>query len=209
MNDIEAYQKYPHLRYWYNKLWFSEKMGYNCGPASIAPKISGWYVVRPIMNLSGMGVGASKIWIDKGDYTKVPPGYFWCEWFEGSQYSVTYEWRDYWHAISCWRGVKEDTNLSRFEKWVKTDFYPQLNSEYNELHTVGKINIEFIEDKPIEVHLRTSPDPEFNELIPVWKIINYEKFIDKYKKIGYSYIISYDDAEGFLETPRLGFLVKN
>jgi hypothetical protein len=207
MNDIQAYKTYPYLRQWYNKLWLSERLGYNCGPASIAPDISGFYITRPIMNLSGMGVGASKIWIEKGDYTKVMPGYFWCEYFEGNQYSVTYEWRGYWYPVSCWKGIKKDTNLSKFEKWIKTDFYPILKDDYNVLHPVGRINIEFIENKPIEVHLRSSPDPDYNELIPVWK--GDEELIDRYIKIGYNYIINYDDAEGFLKVPRIGFLVRN
>lgn len=210
MNDIQAYQSYPHLRHWYNKLWLSEQLGYNCGPASIAPAVSGLYIIRPIMNLSGMGVGAKKIWIDAGDYSKVPPGYFWCEWFEGNQYSVTYQWKDYtsgWHAISCWQGIKEDDNLSKFTKWLKTDFYPPIGIMFHELADIEKINIEYIGDKIIEVHLRTSPDPDYNELIPVWK--GDEEVVDKYTKIGYDYIISYDDAEGFLDLPRVGFLVKN
>lgn len=210
MNDIEAYQEYPHLRHWYNKLWLSEQLGYNCGPASIAPKTSGLYIVRPIINLSGMGIGAKKTWIDAGDLTKVPPGYFWCEWFEGDQYSVTYQWYDYnigWKPISCWQGLKEDENLSKFSKWVKTEFYPNIGIFFHELADVEQINVEYIEDKIIEVHLRTSPDPDYNELIPVWA--GDEEVVDKYTKLGYSYIISFDNAEGFLDTPRVGFLVKN
>ena len=210
MNDIEAYQSYPHLRHWYNKLWLSEQLGYNCGPASIAPRISGNYIIRPIMNLSGMGVGAKKVWIDAGDHSKVPPGYFWCEWFYGNQYSVTYEWQDYyngWKSISCWQGVKEDDNLSKFIKWIRTDFYPNIGIMFHELADLDKINIEYIEDKIIEVHLRTSPDPDYNELIPVWK--GDEEVVDKYIKMGYSYLSNYDDAEGFLDLPRVGFLVKN
>jgi hypothetical protein len=207
MNDIKAYNTYPQLRSWYNKLWLSENLDYYCGPAGIAPEISNWYIVRPIINLSGMGVGARKIWIDKGDYSKVEPGYFWCEWFKGNQYSVTYEWDCGWKPLSCWQGFKDEDNLSQFTKWLKTDFYPELNKFYDELSVVKRINIEFIENKPIEVHLRVSPDPNYNELIPVWE--NQEKMIDKYTKMGYSYIISYDNAEGFLNCPRLGFLVKN
>ena len=210
MNDIQAYQSYPHLRHWYNKLWLSEQLGYNCGPASIAPKLSGVYIIRPIMNLSGMGVGAKKIWIDSGDYSKVPPGYFWCEWFDGYQYSVTYQWQEWsaeWEPISCWKGIKEDDNLSKFTKWVKTDFYPNIEIMFHELSDIEKINVEYIDDKIIEVHLRTSPDPDYNELIPVWK--GDEEVVDKYTKVGYNYIISYDDAEGFLDLPRIGFLVKN
>jgi hypothetical protein len=162
------------------------------------------------MNLSGMGVGAKKVWIDAGDHSKVPPGYFWCEWFYGNQYSVTYEWQDYyngWKSISCWQGVKEDDNLSKFIKWIRTDFYPNIGIMFHELADLDKINIEYIEDKIIEVHLRTSPDPDYNELIPVWK--GDEEVVDKYIKMGYSYITNYDDAEGFLDLPRVGFLVKN
>lgn len=210
MNDIEVYIEYPHLRHWHNKLWLSEQLGYNCGPASIPPKESGWYIVRPIINLSGMSVGAKKIWIDARDHTKVPPGYFWCEWFDGNQYSVTYQWHDYsdgWKPISCWQGFKEESNLSKFSKWLKTDFYPPIGIFFHELADFNKINIEYIENNPIEVHLRTSPNPEYNELIPVWK--GQEELVDKYTKIGYDYITGYEDADGFLDTPRLGFLVKN
>lgn len=207
MDDIEAYQSYPHLRHWYNKLWVSELLGYDCGPSGVSPKKTGWYIVRPMMNLHGMGVGARKVWIEENENSKVPPGYFWCEWFEGNQYSVTYNWAGHWSPESCWQGIKEYDNLTKFEKWIRADKYPSIGLIYDELHIVGKINIEFIEENPIEVHLRTSPDPDYDELIPVWKNDNF--LVDNLKEKGYSYITSYDNAGGFLSNPRLGFLVKN
>jgi len=208
MNDIEAYREYPYLTHWYNKLWVSEQLKYHCGPAGLAPDVSGWYVVRPIVNLSGMGIGAKKIWIDAGDCKQVPPGYFWCEWFDGRQFSVTYRWEGWsWVPVSCWEGIKSDEDLSKFSKWIKTDHYPPLGIFFHELADLEMINVEYIEDKPIEVHLRSSPDPDYNELIPVWK--DQENIVDKHVVMGYSYISSYDDGEGFLEIPRLGFLVKN
>ena len=169
VEDSEAYRKYPQLVHWYNKLWLSERLGYRCGPAGIAPEASGWYIVRPIMNLLGMGIGAEKVWIDKDDYTKVRPGYFWCEWFDGRQYSITYRWEGSWVPISCWEGMKDEDDLSRFYKWIKSSHYPSLSHLFNELSDIETINIEYIENFPIEVHLRTSPDPIYNELIPVWK----------------------------------------
>jgi hypothetical protein len=57
------------------------------------------------------------------------------------------------------------------------------------------------------VHLRTSPDPDYNELIPVWK--GDEEVVDKYTKIGYNYIKGYENGDGFLHITRIGFLVKN
>jgi hypothetical protein len=207
INDIEAYKRYKHHRKWFNKLWFAEAMGYECGPASIPPKKSDWYIVRPIMNLSGMSLNAEKKWIGSYDLTKVNPGFFWCEWFEGEQYSVTYEYKEKFEPISCWKAERDVNNLTKFKKWIRADYYPQLPTFFNELSDISKINVEFIDDKPIEVHLRTSPDPDYDELIPVWADNTY--IVDIYTKIGYDYINLFDDAEGFLKIPRLGFLVKN
>lgn len=207
MEDSDVYRKYPYLTHWYNKLWLSEQLGYSCGPSGVPPTASGWYVVRPIMNLLGMGIGAEKVWIDKDDYTQVRPGYFWCEWFDGRQFSVTYEWQGSWIPVSCWEGMKGEDNLSKFHRWTKASHYPELGPTFDELSIVEKINAEFIEDRLIEVHLRTSPDPSYDELIPVWK--GQEKMIDIHTKMGYSYILDYDDGGGFLEPARIGFLVKN
>lgn len=208
MDDIQAYRKYPELTNWYNKLWLSEKLGYDCGPASIAPTRSGWYIVRPIINLSGMGAGAKKTWIEAGDAKKVPLGYFWCEWFEGRQYSLTYEWKGHWwNAVSSWEGIKDEENLSKFHRWERCDYLPEIDISFHELSRVRKINIEFIENHPIEVHLRTSPNPDYDILIPIW--LGEENLVDKYEKMGYSYIHAQENADGFLDITRLGFMVKN
>ena len=182
-------------------------MGYKCGPTGLAPDVTDHYIVRPIYNLSGMGVGSKVIKIEAGDVTKVPPGYFWCEFIAGIQYSATYEFVDgRWKSISCWQGTNDINNLSRFVSWIRSTYKPKVPSQFNELHDVGRINIEFIGDKPIEVHLRESPDPNYDELIPVWddNSVNKEAYLSR----GYRYIESYDDANGFLEIPRIGFLVK-
>ena len=58
MQDDDSYILYPHHRKWFNKLYVAELFGYDCGPAGVAPTKDGTYVIRPIYNLSGMGVGA-------------------------------------------------------------------------------------------------------------------------------------------------------
>ena len=207
IHDFEAWEKYPHHHKWFNKLYLAEIMGYKCGPTGLAPDVTDHYIVRPIYNLSGMGVGSKVIKIEAGDVTKVPPGYFWCEFIAGIQYSATYEFVDgRWKSISCWQGTNDINNLSRFVSWIRSTYKPKVSSQFNELHDVGRINIEFIGDKPIEVHLRESPDPNYDELIPVWadNSVNKEAYLSR----GYRYIESYDDANGFLEIPRIGFLVK-
>jgi hypothetical protein len=204
--DPEAYKLFKHHRKWFNKLYVSEMFGYNCGPCGIAPEISEEYIVRPIYNLTGMGVGASVKYIEAGDVSKTPPGYFWCEYFYGDQYSVTYEYDNGWKPLNCWKGHNQKNDLSRFSRWSKDSHYPALPDIFEELSDVGRINVEFIKDKPIEVHLRVSPDPEYNTIIPIWE--GDKKTLDSCIEMGYTYVESFDNADGFLETPRLGFMVK-
>lgn len=207
MEDCQAWKAYPDKRKWFNKLWLSDSLGYNCGPCGVAPETSNYYIVRPIYNLSGMGAGARRQWIDADDYTQVEPGYFWCEFFEGRQFSVTYDFvNNCWEADKSWLAVRNIRNLTKFHIWTRNDHAPKLPSLFDQLSDVKRINVEFIEDKPIEVHLRDSPDPDYDIIIPIWK--GEQKIIDKYVESGYTYIKSFDDADGFIETPRLGFVVK-
>lgn len=210
MNDAEAYLEFKDHRKWFNKLWLTEELGYNCGPSGIAPNKSGYYIVRPIMNISGMGAGAEKIYIDSGDISKTPPGYFWTEWFDGEQYSVNFEWSKYWKQTSCWKAERDVENLYKFKKWTRhNNTIFNLGSLFNDINVqkITKINVEFIEHLPIEVHLRQSPDPDYDEIVPIWS--GDENLVDIYRKLGYNYIIDHDDADGFIKQKRLGFMVKN
>jgi hypothetical protein len=165
-----------------DKLILSRTLGYICGPSGMDVPKPGWYIVRPCVNIRGLGLGAEKKWLDR-DTHHLPIGSFWCEWFEGRQYSVTYRWDEWsWIPVSCWEGIKDDENLSKFHKWIRTDHYPPLGILFHELSDLEMINVEYIEDKPIEVHLRTSPNPDYNELIPVWK--GQEKMVDKHIDMG-------------------------
>jgi hypothetical protein len=211
LHDFEAWEKYPNYHNWFNKLWLSERLGYNCGPCGTTPKESGTYIVRPIYNLSGMGVGASLKQLTPGDFSQVPPGYFWCEVLTGNHFSATFEFQHdvnpYWKPISCFQGARTSPEMYRFSAWQRTDYFPPVPRIFNELCEIKRINIEFKGDSAIEVHLRDSPDPDYDEIIPVWKG-DEEKGLDIYTEMGYTYIQSYDDADGFLKTPRLGFMVK-
>jgi hypothetical protein len=198
--DRDAWEIWPHHRKWFDKLWFSLQQGYRCGPTGVAPSTDGYYVVRPIYNLSGMGVGARKQYISTGDRTKVEPGYFWCEWFDGAQHSVTYEWDKKWVPVSSWHGVLKPKSLTRFLKWQKSSFMPELPAHFDVLQDVGLINVEFIGNNPIEVHLRPSPDPhEYAEYIPVWA----DESIPHDNPM---WVESFDNADGFLDTARIGFI---
>jgi len=213
LDDEAAYKAFPKHRKWFNKLWLAEQLGYECGPCGVAPSRSDRYIVRPIYNLAGMGVGAEFKYIEAGDYNRVPPGYFWCEILKGRHLSVSYEFRHdtnpYWKPVSGWYGeYYEEDVVWKFKRWtrMKEADYPVLPRFFNELSSISRINVEFKENKPFEVHLRDTPNPNYDELMPVWE--GDEKAIDKYVEMGYLYIPNRQDADGFLKVPRVGFLVK-
>lgn len=213
IEDCDAYQKYKHHRKWFNKLWLAHKFNHVCGPAGSDIPKDDMYVVRPIYNLGGMGAGASLMQLKQDDYRSVPPGYFWCEYFNGTHYSVNYEWKtDHitggeWKGTSCWVGVNMPLNLSKFVEWQRSSFIPEAPKELNELSDVKDINVEFIGDKVIEVHLRPSPDPEYDHIIPVWTSdVGPKK--EHMEMHGYEFIDAYDDGNGYIDDPRVGFLVK-
>lgn len=201
-DDVSAWHKYPHHRNWFNKLWLSEQLGYCCGPGGVPVPEKNLYIVRPIYNLRGMGAGAKIKEITTEDLISVPPGYFWCEIFQGNHYSIDLEWDNKWHLVSVFQGVNSPDKLYKFEKWIKKDLIWQAPSFLDTLQDCVYINVEVIGDKIIEVHLRTSPDPNYTEIIPVWE---NEKISVSHE---YTWIESFDDADGFIEQKRLGFFVK-
>ena len=218
MQDDDAYSKYPHHRKWFNKLYIAELFGYDCGPSGTAPTKDGTYIVRPIYNLSGMGVGAEVKEIKAGDCTATPAGYFWCEYLTGKHYSANYRWkydRDMqdgkwlqpWKGFSCWEGTNMPINLTKFVEWKRSDYIPEVPDELVCLRDVEVINVEFKGNQVIEVHLRPSPDPDYDHIIPVWASdLGVKK---QHMEIhGYNFVESYDDADGQLDDPRIGFLVK-
>lgn len=213
MEDFEAWKSFPHMRQWFDKLYLAQSMGYDCAPGGVPPTKSGYYCVRPIYNIDGMSVGARKQWIDAGDRTGIEPGYFWCEWFDGDQYSVTYEAEldslYGYNQKSCFKADRDVDRLFRFKKWTRSSLHIPLPYRLEDefmFSGVSIINVEMIGNKVIEVHLRDTPDPDYDELIPVWS--DEQQIVDIYTKMGYTYIEAPDNSNGYLPVYRLGFMVK-
>ena len=214
MYDSDSWLEYPEHHKWFNKLWLAEELGHLCGPAGINVPEKGYYIVRPIYNLVGMGAGATRQWLVP-ENNALSPGYFWCEEFRGKHYSIDYEWYvdkpPFWRPIVSYRGLLEPFSLSKFTSWIKVDYSIPLSSMFYELSNVGKINVECIDDKIIEIHLRPNPDPgddiTYDELVPIWQD-DYNKSIPSFLEQGYKWVDSYDDADGELRNPRVGFFVR-
>ncbi len=178
MRLIELIERDPEEQYWLNpnpdtmwvtdKLILSSKMGYKCGPAGIDVPESGYYCVRPVVNAYGLGIGAEKQYI-KETTTHIPPGFFWCEWFDGRHLSVDYKKGQ---QSLCVEGFKKEDTFTKWDKWIKTEDkidMPDILKEAVGGHDV--VNCEYIGGKLIEVHLRHNPDfvDGISEFIPVWE----------------------------------------
>ena len=151
-----------------DKLILSKKLGYECGPAGIDVVKEGDYIVRPCVNIFGLGFGAKKMHLKKST-THLPLGTFWCEWFNGRHLTIDYE---YGKQVRCVEGFKKDSTLQKWDKWLRVDdeipLHPLLEKHFS---SKPKLNVEYIGDKLIEVHFRSNPDFEGDrkEYIPVWK----------------------------------------
>ena len=158
----------PDLIWVMDKLIVSRKLRYNCGPVGLDVPHPGFYIVRPCVNMLGLGLGATKMWLEK-DTCNLPYGYFWCEWFEGRHLSVDYH---YGEQRLCVEGRKSEDTFTQWDDWTRTDDvipFPKI------LHSISYpykwINCEFIDGNLIEVHLRRNEDFDENteHFIPVWE----------------------------------------
>ena len=174
-----------------DKLILSRKLGYNCGPVGLDVPSPGYYIVRPCVNMLGLGLGAQKIWLEK-DTTHLPLGHFWCEMFSGRHLSVDYH---YGLQRLCVEGFKDTDTFTRWNKWSRTSDYiprPEIIKPFMEKYEW--VNCEFIGDKLIEVHFRHNEDFDntINEFIPVWEGqgtapppgYSYREYPDMHGRIG-------------------------
>ena len=156
MTDQEAYNLCTKDNIWYNKLFVASILNYNAGYKEIPA--SGKYIIKPIINLLGCGIGASIGYYEEGDI--VPDGYFYSEVFTGRHITIDYtKINGKWKQGSTFEGFKSDiNNLQQFSMWERVDYCYELPDVFNNIIT-DKLNIELIGDKIIEVHLRHNTDP--------------------------------------------------
>jgi len=218
LEERELYRKLPHLHKWWNKLYLAETMGYSCGPGATEIPETKEYVIRPIYNLGGMGICTTVQTLQKGDISSVPPGYFWCEYFEGRHFSTTYyKEGNNWHCLHNWQGWNDKSNVVKFTKWKKSNDIPTLPQPLAEID-VPIINVEYKENNPIEIHFRPSGNPDgtsddkWNEYIPIWQDTTTE-YKNTLVEQGYTWIDNpfedwYEDIEPYFKESRLGYYVR-
>lgn len=213
-SDVEAWKQYPDQRWVFNKLEVALRFGYDAGPASIPITKPNNYIVRPIYNLFGMGAGARKKFLDPDLHNEeitthckhIPPGYFWCEYFEGDHYSVDYRKENgKWVPFSAMIGMHQSTtNLIRFSYWEVVNPPPyELPDFLHELET-DYLNLEMKNEKIFEVHLRSGNEHVWN--LPINSRL-YTAWADQDTST-LEHLPFIEDCDGYLDNVRTGFYVK-
>lgn len=171
IDDKDVWSRCPVDYLWiYDKLILARKLGYCAAPAGIPVPRAGWYIVRPITNIRMMSRGATKLWLTPQDTDSVPDGYFWSEWFEGRHTSI-----DFYYGIQhlAVEGFRDGPRLDRFSCWKKiTDCYAFPSVLGDLWRLTPWVNIECVDDKIIEVHLRWNDDfsnHSADVIYPVWR----------------------------------------
>lgn len=233
--DYQAWDKYPNYRWVFNKLDVALRLGHQAGPACVPlPPVPTYFkaVVRPIYNLYGMGIGARvhKFMpeVDNDfivNHGCIPPGYFWCEYFEGTHYSIDYKAtnspkgsRFKWESFHAMIGKNMEKDLTRFNSWTSVEPPKMLLPDFiNKIMGVDHLNIECIDDKIIEIHLRTGNDvlhdtPLGTTVIPIWSDEKNDK--KELEKEGYEFKSNLHSdsfnygADGHLKYVREGYMIK-
>jgi len=153
----------------YDKLILSKKLGYVCGPTGVDVPEDGFYMVRPVTNIVGLGIGAYEQYLTVEGWTDhLQPGTFWSEIFEGDHLSIDYEWGK---PILNVQGFRYPESFVKWKKWIKVEQTVELPALLQPIAKKYKyMNCEYIGGKLIEVHLRKNPDFDYDnqEFIPVW-----------------------------------------
>jgi hypothetical protein len=187
MNDLDSKDEWNSIHLedlWvYNKLFLNHRLRHLCAPAGVPVPCSGYYIVRPSINLLGMGRFSRIEWIDEST-EHLHPAEFWCEVFTGEHLSVDYQNKKSKLVVL---GERNDEDpLYKWKKWTQIDIDVEFPSILNNLKgNYEWINCEFIGNHLIEVHFRRNLDFRYGNsiAIPVWndeniKIMNDFRFIE-------------------------------
>jgi hypothetical protein len=172
VDDAQAWQTCPIEWLWiYDKVIVARQQSILAAPSGVPVPRDDWYIIRPITNCWMMARGARKIYLRPGDESLVPDGYFWSEILAGDHVSVDYHHGQQGLTVM---GTRDDPNrLDRFDSWHKMSGEFPLPRFLKGLDSHAEwINVEYIGDRAIEVHLRYNDDfanHDADVIYPVWR----------------------------------------
>jgi hypothetical protein len=155
-NDPEAYQQYTKYNQVYNKLIIAQYQKLDSGPYPIKPKKYP-IVSKPIINLFGMGMNSRKINNVNEFNAEHNTGNFWCEFIKGDHLSwdlIVRNGKILYHT--CFYGKKKKFGSFIYWEQIDKSICQNVISLLDHfLHDfTGCVNMETLDNKVIEVHLR-------------------------------------------------------
>lgn len=165
INDISAWIKFNEHNFIYNKLRLSDIQNINCAPIPCIPEKFP-IIVKPIINLYGMSKGTLIInnleeyfeCLSKDNVT----GYFWQSFLEGKQNNIDIIMKDgkivKYYPLESKPGPEGTFKYHSYSKdFILSTKIIKLIEDILDDYT-GFLNIEVIDDKIIECHLRLNGD---------------------------------------------------
>lgn len=156
--DDGAWEYFPEHRWVYNKLEVALSQDLRCAPVGVKPKEFPLFM-KPITNLYGAGLG-SKFIATPEEYEKRKhlSGHFWTEFLQGDHLShdlvvingevvfdLTFQGEKLGQGMfDYWKTIEAPASAQSVSSWVKKNL-----SSYT-----GTVNLETINEKIIECHLR-------------------------------------------------------
>jgi hypothetical protein len=202
-SDADAWVKFTDHHHIYNKLWIAEVQRLPCGPMGVYPNRYP-VIFKPILNLYGMSRGTKIISNEEQYDENIRDGLFWEEYLQGTHRCIDLVVTDgQIHFISCLESVKGPV-IGTFDYHKSVPDYKLPNSIKNWIETIfddykGCINIETINDKIIECHLRLNGDAQLYDQSFADQLINFINGTSNsiQTKIDQKYIIPLFVKKGF------------
>nr|QBK89388.1 MAG: hypothetical protein LCMiAC02_04830 [Mimivirus LCMiAC02] len=190
INDIDGWKMNKEHRWIYNKMRLCEYQGTEHGPMPIEPEKYP-IIIKPIVNIYGMGLNIIKVNNKDEFYDNWYNNNFWMEYFEGEHLSwdiIIYNGKIKYHT--CFKGYKDKEVIGKFDYWESMEkelpeIVKRLIGDHFKTY-YGCLNIETIDNKMIEGHLRMGDIDCF----PTLEIL--KGIIATYKKEEYNWDIKVD-----------------
>lgn len=158
-NDEDAWLLYPNYNFIYNKIFICQIQNLSYAPMPILPNKYP-VVIKPIINLMGMGINAIKINNAEEFLVHYNNSHFWSEFIYGTHHSWDLIIKNgEIQYICCFKGHKDNKKFGTFKYWSLQkkinipSIITKLVLDHFKKYT-GCINIETINNKIIECHLR-------------------------------------------------------
>jgi hypothetical protein len=189
---MDGWNMFPQYRWLYDKMYLCQYQNIKYAPMPIKPK-NYPVILKPITNLYGMGLNIKLINNEEEFYDNWYNNNFWMEFFTGKHYSYDIIiLNGNIQFFVCFEGIKDDIIIGKFKYWIyiKTDLpfiiKQLIKDKFNKYS--GVLNIEIIDDKIIECHLRMGDI----DIFPTTKLL--EGVISTYQGLTFDWNINLPDT---------------